>query len=543
LRAIDLYSGIGGWTVGLQLAGIKVVAAYEWWGPAAETYEKNLGKSVTRVDIRTIDLNDLPQRIDIVVGSPPCTEFSYSNRGGNGDLAEGLKDIVRFFEIVAHVRPKFWAMENVPRVAQIVREGLTTRGHPLYKFRSLRPNIETLDFSDFGLPQARKRCLIGRLPVDWNALRAARRNECTLGDVIAGLARHPRIIDPVWGTALPTKLVTEMQKESALDAEQLRMNREAKAFHPVYNNMAFPDELDLPARTVTATCTRVSRESIIIRDSLRRSLRRLTIRERASLQGFPITYQFFGSSYSQKVKLVGNAFPPPIAFVIGWAARTRKAPAIADLHSAGATLSLPAELPKQTPPEKRATTYVARRRFQSALPNLRLKSGVRFDLTNFPRARSTQWIVRFHYGPSKSVQRLTPTSHHFETLGRNRAVAHSIKGARTKLLQLEAFLNAQSPEDLQLVWARRRNGQSPYVLVDLLGTAALAIQTSLRKHADNEEGAREIQALVDKLLATGGARTKFARSRKVTENSITILAGLIVSSWYNSREWHSARQP
>jgi hypothetical protein len=37
MRAIDLYSGIGGWALGLRLAGIEVVASYEWWDKAART--------------------------------------------------------------------------------------------------------------------------------------------------------------------------------------------------------------------------------------------------------------------------------------------------------------------------------------------------------------------------------------------------------------------------------------------------------------------------------------------------------------------------
>ena len=41
LRAIDLYSGIGGWGLGLKLAGIDVVASFEHWGPANETNFKN----------------------------------------------------------------------------------------------------------------------------------------------------------------------------------------------------------------------------------------------------------------------------------------------------------------------------------------------------------------------------------------------------------------------------------------------------------------------------------------------------------------------
>ena len=44
LKAIDLYSGIGGWSLGLKLHGIDVIHSYEWWNQAVDTANKNLGK-------------------------------------------------------------------------------------------------------------------------------------------------------------------------------------------------------------------------------------------------------------------------------------------------------------------------------------------------------------------------------------------------------------------------------------------------------------------------------------------------------------------
>ena len=84
-RAIDLYSGVGGWSLGLKMAGIEVVRSYEWWSPAAETQQLNLGDTSQEVDIRGLKMGDLPSDINLVVGSPPCTQFSYSNRGGGGE--------------------------------------------------------------------------------------------------------------------------------------------------------------------------------------------------------------------------------------------------------------------------------------------------------------------------------------------------------------------------------------------------------------------------------------------------------------------------
>ena len=59
LKAIDLYSGIGGWSLGLKLNGIEVIHSFEWWNQAVETANKNLGKSERTQDIREMSFSNL----------------------------------------------------------------------------------------------------------------------------------------------------------------------------------------------------------------------------------------------------------------------------------------------------------------------------------------------------------------------------------------------------------------------------------------------------------------------------------------------------
>jgi DNA (cytosine-5)-methyltransferase 1 len=158
MRAIDLYSGIGGWALGLSMAGIDTVESYEWWDQANETFALNFGRSPLQVDIRSLPLDAFPTDVDIVVGSPPCTQFSFANRGGNGDIADGLKDVHKFLEVVDRIKPQFWAMENVPRVAGILERELSFGGS-LQRFSELVRVITIVDMSEYGLPQRRRRMI------------------------------------------------------------------------------------------------------------------------------------------------------------------------------------------------------------------------------------------------------------------------------------------------------------------------------------------------------------------------------------------------
>jgi site-specific DNA-cytosine methylase len=117
------------------------------------------------VDIRRLSLQDLPRDIDIVVGSLPCTQFSFSNRGGGGDIADGLEDIRHFLLVVDHLRPRVWVMENVPRVAAIVEKEMQPDG-VLAEFQHLGCSTYIINMADYGLPQRRRRCIAGNFDIE-----------------------------------------------------------------------------------------------------------------------------------------------------------------------------------------------------------------------------------------------------------------------------------------------------------------------------------------------------------------------------------------
>lgn len=60
-KAIGLYSGIGGWTLGFKMASIDVIESYEWWEDANYTYSMNFGKKAGYFFIREFK-EDLGER-------------------------------------------------------------------------------------------------------------------------------------------------------------------------------------------------------------------------------------------------------------------------------------------------------------------------------------------------------------------------------------------------------------------------------------------------------------------------------------------------
>ncbi len=544
MRAIDLYAGIGGWSLGLKLAGVEVVASYEWWQPAIDTHNGNNDGNLVPIDIRRLDVRDLPRDIDLVVGSPPCTEFSYANRGGSGNLVEGLKDLVKFLEVVDHLRPKYWALENVPRVAEVLTRGFNDPKHALFKFRHLNPEIDVVDFSEYGAAQARRRCIAGNIPFGLLRSYKDQMKPRTLGDVVNALSRPGRIVDPIWGVCLPKAQLTECQTEPPLNREELRMNRESKEFHPVYNNMAFPDPLHEPSRTVTATCTRVSRESIVIEDPLTAvAFRRLTIRERASLQGFPITYQFYARSFSEKAKMVGNAIPPPFTYLVAMAAQQVAPTDLIDFETAGSALRLPAAPALVTQPDREGRSYAAGRSFRAALPGLRFKSGMRFDLSNAVVDGSVDWKVRFFFGSSKDIREIDLDGCIRHELQRAPLIGSVLAELRGSLLKVEAELWTTDPYSLQSVWTRRAEGMSPFDLTDTLGLLAEELHSALEKNSD--PAVRDYMAAYVVEVASGDQSVdepKVPGQSKLEKYATRIISGFVIGDWFNTLAWHTKIQ-
>jgi DNA (cytosine-5)-methyltransferase 1 len=529
MRAIDLYSGVGGWALGLRLAGIDVVASYERWAPANETnFKNNLHQALT-VDIRRLTFAELPDNIDIVVGSPPCTQFSFSNRGGSGDLDDGLEDIIRFLSVVDHLRPKAWAMENVPRVAPIIRKELLEGGR-LHRFAHLGLEPHIVNMEDFGVPQRRRRCIAGNFDFSLLESYSKKTPRQTLGAVIAALAADP-VVDPLYGLTIPHNALVDHDPEAALNDEEVRINRAAKVTHPVYNAMPFPDPLDRSVRTITATCTRVSRESIIIESpSAPNSFRRLTVRERACLQGFPITFQFYGGSYSQKLRMVGNAIPPAFSFLVAQAFIGREAEELQSLTLAAHDLKAPMPSPKPTIPDRPGATFPLSRNFRFAITSLRLKSGVRFELLNTVAAGRADWRVAFWFGTSKSIQTIALDERQYRDLC-TRLPTAVIEACSAPLARLAAFIKQADIANMQTLWSHRGPGETrAFMLLDELAAVGDLVKAALAPHDISA------QAAVSSIITStfGETIADIPGVPKLVRNAPLILAGLLIGSLANS---------
>lgn len=319
----DLFSGGGGFAEGFEQAGFHIAWGVDLWEPAVRTFGRNHPRALAiKADILSLDPASLP-KIDVLIGSPPCVHFSPANKGGGGDREKGMILVRRFLDFVAALRPRYWVMENVPAM---LPDLLAEMNNGLFKTQYGSVSIpirEVFDSAAFSTPQSRKRLYSGQFPppestLDKSQFFPLRSVTDSLPCPALGFPRGDLISDPIYSdlTVASEQLRDHFEDTRwQLSEPELESARISKEQHAVYGRMSFPDSVDRPCRTITATRTRGSRSTIIIpcEHDTRAGLRTLTLRECASVQGFPLSYQFWAKTMGDKDYLVGNAVAPPVA--------------------------------------------------------------------------------------------------------------------------------------------------------------------------------------------------------------------------------------
>ncbi len=420
----DLFCGAGGFAEGFRQAGFEIRWAVDNWRPAVETFENNQGIEVIDDDVLDLEIGRL-EEVDVIIGSPPCTYFSLANKGGRGDKEKGWELVVRFLEILGELRPKYWIMENVPQFRASFEEEIENGEVRVGDKEIPVPRREILTASEFGTPQKRQRLFSGSFPLPVHSNPRTIPDNLTMGSILNNLP-HPcednrpgydqRVRDPLYpSVSLRNEDLRDHFEDRRvhLGREEVQRCLEEKEAHRVYGKMAFPDPLDRPSRTVTATRTRSSRSTIVVtcpNHSANTGYRTLTIRECASLQGFPLVYQFWGGTASQKDRLVGNAVPPPLARALAEAILTEEGRG----PPPKPIISTPGVLPPilRIPPPRKPR-YPLRRRFRRYVrtewsPDCRVEldnggsSPLTHPLTREPHL--VRWTARLYLGYAKQYR-------------------------------------------------------------------------------------------------------------------------------------------
>ncbi len=336
-KAISLFAGAGGCSLGFKNAGVDILAAFENAEPAIITYNANFGNNICRnVDLALCDFqtlrNDLGLKrgeLDLIIGGPPCQGFTTA---GNRFWDDPRNKLVQNYAQALDVfYPRWFMMENV--------EGILTTAKGTYIVECIKKmillgytvSLKKVYMQEYGVPQRRKRVIIvgnreGKefdfpKPIEHASGAIYKDSSFTLRDSISDLEScdipeidHIRKRE----TGIQLERISSLKIGQTMkdlpqslqhDSFKRRASRRVCDGTPSEKRGGAPSGLkrlsyDEPCLTITSAAP-----SEFVHPTQNRTL---TIRECARIQTFPDAFSFYGTD-AQKILQIGNAIPPVFA--------------------------------------------------------------------------------------------------------------------------------------------------------------------------------------------------------------------------------------
>ncbi len=332
IAGVDLFCGAGGLTYGLQKAGISIVAGIDLDPTCEFPFTANNGAQFINVDMRDLAGADISKlypagAIRLLAGCAPCQPFSSFRRGTDNSKDEKWELLVEFSRLVEELKPELVTMENVPGIAskQVFQDFVIS-------LRSLgyHVNWKSVYCPPLGIPQHRRRLvllasLIGPVKIPSGSLSSAKYRTVrqTIGALPQLAAGEADRMDPLHkARSVTDKNLKRLQMSRPggswkdwpyeLRAE-CHKKETGSSYQSVYSRMSW----DEPSPTITTQAFNFGTGRFGHPDQDRS----ITLREASLLQTFPRKYRFVKPrgqvSFSKIGRLIGNAVPPRLGFLIG----------------------------------------------------------------------------------------------------------------------------------------------------------------------------------------------------------------------------------
>ncbi len=338
LTFVDIFSGAGGFSKGLEMAGFHCLLGIEHDKYAAQTFLKNhKNAKVFCGDVKELSKKEFlslcqNKKIDLVIGGPPCQGFSTVGIGNPNDPRNML--FREFLRIVKIANPNYIVIENVTGLLAKKNENTIKAIFKLFQGMGYAIDVKVLSSEDYGVPEKRRRTIfIGSKKAKEISFPKAITN-CIVGNTFI----PPKTVGDAFknlktknGSTYNHDLLSAKLK-STIDLKRISKIPEGKGIRYQEDEKKYlPKSLGLnvdwtkipEGRFRQTKYQRLSKElpSPTIMTHRHNYFhptenRYLTAREAASIQSFPNDFIFEGPVSSQW-RQIGNAVPPLLGKAIG----------------------------------------------------------------------------------------------------------------------------------------------------------------------------------------------------------------------------------
>lgn len=287
LKVVDLFAGCGGLSKGFTQAGLNVVAAIDSWKPAIKCYRANFPSHLA-AELDLSDFSTAAEAIryfspDIIIGGPPCQDFS---QAGTRIESERAALTLVFAELVAEIKPKYFLMENVARAQKSVTYAEARR---IFKEADYGLTESIIDSSLYGVPQRRKRLIVigGQNAVDEEFFPLLQSRESLIPSTI-------RDVYPDFGVDYYYRHPRSYSRRAIFSIDEPS---------PTIRGVNRPRPQSYVSHKNDASCDG--------------NIRALTFSERALIQTFPSDYVWPLQNIADLEQMIGNAVPVKLAKTLG----------------------------------------------------------------------------------------------------------------------------------------------------------------------------------------------------------------------------------
>lgn len=299
LTCLEICAGAGGQALGLDMAGFKHIALVEYEKEYCEVLRTNRpGWNVICTDVHSFDGTKY-KGVDLLAGGVPCPPFSVASKQlGKDDERDLFPEAIR---LINEIQPRAVMLENVrgfldPKFEEYresILKSISDLGYAV--------SIKLLNASDYGVPQLRPRVVIVGIRNDekgkFSFPPESSKDTPTVGQTLKSLMSANG-----WEKAeewaenadkIAPTIVGGSKKHGGPDLGPVRARRAWAELGVEGNGVA--NSAPLPGFT---------------------GMPKLTKEMIALIQGFPPEWNF-GSKKTAACRMIGNAFPPPVAKAVG----------------------------------------------------------------------------------------------------------------------------------------------------------------------------------------------------------------------------------
>jgi len=316
VKIISLFSGAGGLDLGFEQAGFSTVWANEYDRTIWATFEKNFPNTkLDRRSIVDISHDEIPCA-DGLIGGPPCQSWSEAGAGRGIDDSRGklFRDYIR---ILKDKKPKFFLCENVSGILHDKHKANFNEFISEFEKAGYIISWQLVDANDFNVPQNRKRVIIigyhKNLGKKFEFPKQIK-PRLVLKDAIWSLrqAQPAKKQNKSWGDELP--MPNHEYMHGGFSTIYMSRNRVRSWDEPSFTIQA--GGRHAPIHPQAPKMLFVEQNQRIFVPNRETDYRRLSVRECARIQTFPDTHIFVYNDIADGYKMVGNAVPVNLAYIL-----------------------------------------------------------------------------------------------------------------------------------------------------------------------------------------------------------------------------------